>query len=174
MTYHTHPDDTDTRAQRTQQALFEAFSELVLQRPYDDIRVADIIEQAGIARSTFYQHYHNKDDILANSMRGMLHVLASAAVGNGNRQDVQSILEHFWQNRKLGRIILNSPAYRRITSELAQIIEDCWRQTPPPPSNLPVKLLAVQLAEGQFSVIRTWLSGTIACRPDVLATHLTG
>ncbi len=174
MTQHTFHNEADSRAQRTQQALFEAFTTLVLQRPYDDIRIADIIQQAGIARSTFYQHYRNKDDILVNSMHGMLVVLADAATGRGRHGAVQHILEHFWENRQLGRIILNSPAYRRITTELAQIIEARWQETPPPASGIPARLLSIQLAEGQFSVIRTWLSGTIGCRVDALATHLLG
>lgn len=163
----------DARARRTREALFSAFSELVLSRPYEDIRINDIIEQAGIARSTFYQHYQNKDDILAGSMQGMLQVLAGAATGTARHADLTFILEHFWENRRFGRIILNSPAYKRIVKELAQLIEQHWQLNGNlPGSPIPAGLQAMHLAEGQFGLLRAWLSGSIKCFGHDLASHL--
>ncbi len=179
---HSHPiESTDSRIQRTRQILFQAFSELVLSRPYQDIRVADIIERAGIARSTFYQHYQNKDDILVDSMTGMLETIADSAIGRADHNQLAFILEHFWENRRLGRIILNAPPYKRIIRQLSVMIELRWENSAkhqnapvakPFDPTFPIRMQSIQLAEKQFTVIREWLSGTAACSADDLARYL--
>mgnify|MGYP001814458759 CR=1 FL=1 len=153
--------------------LFQAFASLVLERPYDDIKINHIIGKAGISRSTFYQHYKNKDDILADSMSGMFGTLADTACGNGEAAHLLSILEHFWENRNFGRAILNGPAYRRLVQELSKMIESRLENSPDAPAQPALRLKAIQQAEGQLAIIRAWLSGTVTCDTRDLVTHLT-
>lgn len=154
-------------------ALFQAFAALVMEHDYNDIRISDIIRKAGISRSTFYHHYRNKDDILADSMSGMFAALADAATGQGEAHGLQGILEHWWENRALGRIILNGPAYRRLARELTGMVQQrlgkATRDKTAPSRFDP---LAVRLAEGQLATLRAWLSGEIICRPESLAAVL--
>ena len=51
----------DARARRTQRLLHEAMGQLLRQKEYEDIGVKEILDRAGVARSTFYAHYGNKD-----------------------------------------------------------------------------------------------------------------
>ncbi|WP_459545103.1 TetR/AcrR family transcriptional regulator [Nocardia sp. X0981] len=57
----------DRRVRRTRNALHRALIELMLQRPYERITVADVITRADIGRSTFYAHFRDKDDLLVVS-----------------------------------------------------------------------------------------------------------
>src|SRR4051812_34515750 len=93
----------DPRSVRTREAVIGAFSELVLARRYDEIRVEDIVADAGVGRSTFYDHYRDKDDVLVHSMSGLLEVLASAAEPLPDLARLERVLQHFWQNRDLVR-----------------------------------------------------------------------
>jgi len=54
----------DRRTRKTRQLLRSSLLVLLKERRYDDISVQDIIERADIARSTFYVHYADKDDLL--------------------------------------------------------------------------------------------------------------
>ncbi|HKY53630.1 MAG TPA: TetR/AcrR family transcriptional regulator [Anaerolineales bacterium] len=54
----------DRRTRRTRQLLRDALLGLLKEKRYDDISVQDIIERADVARSTFYIHYLDKDDLL--------------------------------------------------------------------------------------------------------------
>lgn len=54
----------DRRTRRTRQLLRDALLSLLKEKRYVDISVQDIIERADIARSTFYVHYIDKDDLL--------------------------------------------------------------------------------------------------------------
>jgi len=60
--------NVDPRIARTRRALQEALFELARERELDDISVADIAERAGVNRSSFYQHYADKDTLLADAI----------------------------------------------------------------------------------------------------------
>jgi AcrR family transcriptional regulator len=54
----------DRRRRKTRQQLRSALLSLLKEKRYEEISVQDIIEQADVARSTFYIHYVDKDDLL--------------------------------------------------------------------------------------------------------------
>lgn len=63
-----HTGRVDPRIARTRRSLQEALFELARERPLDEISVADIAERAGVNRSSFYQHYSDKDTLLADAI----------------------------------------------------------------------------------------------------------
>jgi AcrR family transcriptional regulator len=62
----------DRRIQRTRQALRAALFELIIERGYEKITIADITERANIGRTTFYLHYQEKEDLLKASLRALV------------------------------------------------------------------------------------------------------
>ena len=56
----------DRRVRKTRQLLREALMELTLERGYDHVTIQDILDRADVGRSTFYAHYHDKDDLLVS------------------------------------------------------------------------------------------------------------
>jgi AcrR family transcriptional regulator len=60
--------DNDRRVQRTLQMLSDALFALIIERGYDALTVQDITERANIGRATFYLHYHDKEQLLEESM----------------------------------------------------------------------------------------------------------
>jgi AcrR family transcriptional regulator len=66
---------TDRRSLRTRRLLGEALIELLLEKRYDDITVQDILERANIGRSTFYEHYWDKEDLLTSEIERVIDVL---------------------------------------------------------------------------------------------------
>ncbi len=55
---------TDPRIRRTRQLLRDTFIALLLEKSYQAVTVQDIIKRADVARSTFYAHYLDKNDLL--------------------------------------------------------------------------------------------------------------
>jgi AcrR family transcriptional regulator len=66
---------TDRRSMRTQRLLGEALIALLLEKRYDDITVQDILDRANIGRSTFYEHYWDKEDLLTSEIERVIDLL---------------------------------------------------------------------------------------------------
>jgi AcrR family transcriptional regulator len=62
----------DPRARKTRLALHDSFRELLRDKSYSRISVADIAEGADIARHTFYNHYQDKQDLLFSLIDSIL------------------------------------------------------------------------------------------------------
>ena len=59
------PNKEDLRVRKTKKALFDAFMKLLHDKPFDEITVNELCDEAGIRRATFYKHYSDKYDFLA-------------------------------------------------------------------------------------------------------------
>jgi AcrR family transcriptional regulator len=53
---------------RTRDALGDALVALITERPFDAITVQDVLDRAGVSRSTFYTHYRDKNDLLLSDV----------------------------------------------------------------------------------------------------------
>jgi AcrR family transcriptional regulator len=56
------PSPQEPRRLRTLAAMLEAGAELLAERPIDAIPVNDIVERAGVAKGSFFNHFASKDD----------------------------------------------------------------------------------------------------------------
>lgn len=166
----------DRRARRSRAALLAAFNGLVLKRGYDEISVGDVSQAADVGRSTFYQHFSSKADLLAHSMTGLLQVMADGCVGEAPPPGLGFVLAHFWDNRQLARIILRDetkPAVvRRLTDLIEQRLEPIHAGRDAPPT-MPLRLAATQLAGGQVGLLEEWLQARHHCAPEALAQAMS-
>lgn len=62
----------DRRSERTRRLVGEALVSLLLEKRYDTITIQDILERADIGRSTFYEHYWDKEDLLTSEIERMV------------------------------------------------------------------------------------------------------
>lgn len=160
----------DRRITRTREALIGAFNHLLLHRRQRHIRVADIVAEANVGRSTFYEHYESADDILLKALARPMAALADAAAGRGDLAQTTWLLEHFWENRQRARELMADGMYARVMRLLAEMIET--RLAEGPALAIPPGLAALQLAEGAFAPIRGWLLAKAPCTAPVLAATL--
>lgn len=56
-------ESDDLRARRTRDQLAWALIALMQEKAYDDISVQEIAERAAVGRSTFYEHFQDKDEM---------------------------------------------------------------------------------------------------------------
>src|SRR5262245_35421101 len=54
----------DRRVRRTRDLLGSALVQLIQEKAFDAITVQEVLERAGVSRSTFYAHFSDKDDLL--------------------------------------------------------------------------------------------------------------
>ncbi|MEM0912773.1 MAG: TetR/AcrR family transcriptional regulator [Pseudomonadota bacterium] len=169
----TEVAQADRRIQKTLNALREAFFELVLSHSYDEIKVSDIIEKADVGRSTFYQHYKSKDELLAVSLHYPLTVLVQSA--DINEDELIKLMAHFWENRRFAPRIFAGNARRQVVIALtnlhvSSLEKHCKQQGINP--KIPTSMAAHQLAEAQLVVVIDWLLGKGSCSNETMAKHL--
>ncbi len=160
----------DQRTRRSRKSVVSAFAQLSADHRFDDIRVGDLVAAAGIGRSTFYEHFRGKDDVLLAAMEPILLTLASAIAGRASQAQVRSTLKHLWDRRSLGRIILSSRAAALIQRRLAAMIEA--RLEHPLPAAAPASMVAMAAAAAELALLRMWLAGEAACSADALARQM--
>src|SRR6266545_7388977 len=98
----------DRRIQKTQALLREALVSLIHEKPYDAIAVTEILERANVGRSTFYTHFRDKDELLADCIHDMLRSVQSAALPSSAKRPERivwfslAIFEHLYRHRRMG------------------------------------------------------------------------
>ena len=80
-----------------------AFAELLSEKSYDEILVQDILDRAGIGRTTFYAHYFDKEDVLESITAQILMLFTQQIAHSSTRQRVVPSLELFEHGVKLSR-----------------------------------------------------------------------
>ena len=60
-----HSSENDLRVRRTREAIRKAFTDMLLEMPYEKITVTELAQRANINKKTFYRHYAVLDDLLA-------------------------------------------------------------------------------------------------------------
>lgn len=63
----------DRRVKRSRRAILSAFEELLANKRYEQVTVAEIIDRADVGRSTFYAHFETKDDLLRTTCDELFH-----------------------------------------------------------------------------------------------------
>jgi AcrR family transcriptional regulator len=181
----------DARKQRTRQAIHRAFFDMVQQQRYYEIKIETIVARAGIARSTFYEHFKSKDELLASSLEGPFSRLVNLvsvgriqAIGEGpgmalaqaseiNKTQIAllEILTHFWQNRALARSIFTGALRKKVALSLAAMIYQRLEKTFVN-KKWPLGLVSIQLSEMMLAPIVAWLLGEAQCSASVLGDML--
>lgn len=169
------PDKTDRRTERTRQALLAAFRDLVLETPYDTLSVGDIVERANVGRSTFYEHYDGKDDLLSRSVGTPFRALAAMVGAAEMPTALVGTITHFRENQRVSRTLLAGPTKPILLRSLADLIEAqlaALGREAPASAIIPDALAALHLASGQLALIENWLTAQHACRLEVIAEAL--
>jgi AcrR family transcriptional regulator len=80
-----HPK-IDRRILRTRNMLGDALVALMQEKNFDEITVQDVLDRAGVGRSTFYVHYRDKDDLFLSDVEEFLGWVSSVL----KRQDAST------------------------------------------------------------------------------------
>jgi AcrR family transcriptional regulator len=67
----------DRRVRRTRDMLGDALLTLMQQKPFGTITVQQVLDRAGIGRSTFYAHYRDKDDLFLSDLEDFFELMST-------------------------------------------------------------------------------------------------
>jgi AcrR family transcriptional regulator len=102
----------DARVHRTRNQLGRALIELIVEKPINDVTVQDVLDRAGVGRSTFYLHFRDKGDLLMSQLEMFLEMMSTVlSVRKERSQRVAPVAEmfaHIGNENKLYRVLSDS------------------------------------------------------------------
>lgn len=165
----------DRRVRRTRRSLRNALIDLILETGYDNITIQNITDRADLSRATFYLHYKDKDELLANSLEEIFEELVEsldnpifdahperdqAAPGVMAFQHVEEYSD-LYKSLLLGERGVTYVIYREI-QYIARIAREQIMRLLPEGTELsdlavPVDVIAHHIAGSLFTMILWWL-----------------
>ncbi len=114
---------TDARVRRTRDALGDALIALMQEKPFDTIKVQDVLDRAHVSRSTFYTHYSDKDDLLMSDAEEFFEALSMALSQHDDKSDrvfpVREFFAHLSDVQPFFKALVKSGKYHE-NMELAR------------------------------------------------------
>jgi AcrR family transcriptional regulator len=164
----------DSRAEQTRSLLLRTFAELVFRNGFENISVQGIATAAGVARSTFYEHFSGKEDVLRASMAQFFSVIAQCVSNETEPRHLGNVLAHMWENRRLTDAIFSGAPRKIIAQSLGEMIEARLHELHDgKPLTLPYRLAAIHIAEAQLALIENWLRGRAFARVEQMCATLS-
>ncbi len=161
----------DGRTVRTRAALIGAFNRALLSRGYDAVRPGAIATAAGVARSTFYEHFDGKATLLREAVTPVLEPLARSVRSKEPDASLIATVEHFWQQRSIARVLLAGRPRVVVHARLSSLIDDALKTHGCEPL-IARPLVAAHLAHGQLGLLEQWLAARERCSAAALAIAL--
>jgi len=102
---HRSKQKTDRRILRTRDRLGDALIALMQEKPFDAITVQEVLDRAGVSRSTFYVHYRDKDDLFLSDADEFLEAIATMLSRREDKSDrvapVREFFAHVAESQQL-------------------------------------------------------------------------
>jgi len=162
----------ERRIERTRAAIFGAFRDLVFTRGYDNIAVLDVIERANVGRSTFYEHFENKEQLLGESLAPLLRALGAVDDSRSGVEGVTFLLHHFLENRERNVGFFVGSMGTIVTRFLAAVIEAELSDRLDESPKIPLALAAATIAAAQIAFVNAWIDNSSVISAEAAATRL--
>jgi AcrR family transcriptional regulator len=165
----------DRRVRRTRTALRDALFDLMAEHGYEAVTVQDIINRADVGRSTFYNHYTDKDDLLRDGFADLHAIVtqpATAATGTGHRLRFSlPLLRHVHQQRRLLQALLTgggrTPVLRQVERVLIDIVRDELTAMPGADAErIPIDAQARYAVGAYLALMEWWLTSQPQMLPE--------
>jgi AcrR family transcriptional regulator len=156
----------DPRIRRTRQALMDATWTLVENRAGSDVSITEIAREAGVSRQALYQHYPDREALLAGAAMQRMDEALSESGGRTVGQRTAAMLSHFRASERFYRPILAASEagfHQYLEDHVAGHIADVLRSPQPgalvrPEDAGGIETLARFMAGGIIVFIRRWLA----------------
>lgn len=164
----------DRRVARTRALLADALMSLGAEGRIDDLDVSALVDEAGVSRSTFYEHFASKDDFLIRSFVDMLAGTEAAyATRYPDRPDLfasKPVFAHVGNARDFVLALVKSEVFHRQMAagelRLRAIVEANLERLKPNLRAEHRRETAVYVAAGFIGLLRWWMQGGLRKTPE--------
>lgn len=171
----------DKRSIRSKEQLKEALFELLYEKEWRQITIQDLTKKAKLNRSTFYQHYENKYDLLVQNVEDLFQSLKesvlSTSIDNSSADTISSgYLLAFYRHLKAQsyyfKVILNRGYELDIMELFSDIVQEAMGQVVDVQQaidGVPAEIHWRYSIAAHFSVASWWLQNDFPYSPEFMA-----
>jgi AcrR family transcriptional regulator len=106
----------DRRVRRTRDALGDALLTLMQEKPFETVTVQQVLERAGVGRSTFYAHYRDKDDLFLSDLEDFFELMSTLLLRHREASNrvapVRELFAHVAEMRQLHAALIAADKLR--------------------------------------------------------------
>ena len=167
----------DRRTRRTRHKVSGALVDLIKEKRFDDITVQNLIDRAGVGRSTFYTHFRDKEDAFAHQWEQFNLFLAEQIkwenAGKHSFFPVKFFFQHLQESQSFYQGLVRSGKVEAIfnsgVEHLSYHIEAALsakfksRQLA-----IPIPVLSHYLANEFFGLLKWWLDARMPYTPEAM------
>lgn len=150
-----------TRAQ-----ILATFNRLLLESENARPGVAQIVAEAGVARSTFYDHFDGVEALFDESLSVLFGGLARCLVGTDGRERMVWWMAHIEENRRRGRHLLAGPLAERSGNLLARLLHAELGD------RAGARLHSILISGTVIAALGAWVTGKLSSSPEALSDRL--
>jgi AcrR family transcriptional regulator len=162
----TAPAHDDPRVRRTRQALMDATWTLIENCAGANVSIAEIARQAGVSRQALYQHYHDREALLADAAIRRMDAALTESGGQTFEQKAEALLRHLRASASFYRAVMGTSAAgfcQHLEDYMARQFAERLRSAHPDALVRPddaggIETLARFIAGGTIVFIRRWLA----------------
>ncbi len=168
---------SDRRTRRTRNKVSGALVDLIQEKRFDDITVQNLIDRAGVGRSTFYSHFRDKEDAFEHQWEGFNQHLADQIrwdkAGTDSFFPVAPFFQHLQEAQSFYRGLVRSgkaeKMFNRGVSYLSHNIEAALKQRLKSREvAIPIPVLSHYLANEFFGLLKWWLDAGMPYTPSAM------
>ncbi|HEY2116040.1 MAG TPA: TetR/AcrR family transcriptional regulator [Candidatus Angelobacter sp.] len=160
------PAKADRRARRTREVLGDALVGLMHEKPFQKIKVNEVLKRAEVGRSTFYSHYRDKEDLFLSDVddfwASVSMKLSRDAEASRRVAPVRELFEHVGQAREFYAALVKSEKVHDVMDlgigHFARGIEQRLKQLRSEGNSVAAcQAISHSLAGALFSMLFWWL-----------------
>jgi AcrR family transcriptional regulator len=157
--------------------IIEAFRGLLRRKSYMDITVTDIINEAGVSRSTYYRNFYKRDEIVdayCEQLRDEIHIHHEKAykgnISNADMSEKLSFAFSFYRERRDDIMLLYRNGFgSQLLSVMNKYSEEIFGDMP---YSSVEKYKVYFISGAMYNILIKWLETGAAEDPDELANTL--
>ncbi len=172
----------DKRSEKSINAIYDAFANLINKKDYDDITIQDVLDEASISRSTFYAHYKTKDELLLSVSNHIFEHVFSKTLREEKTHDfskdlildyrhlIEHIFYHIRDEKELFKGILsnkvNALFLMEFRNQISKFVSSYFANYPMTNDVIPLELRKSLAIEEFIVVLKYWVENDFKESPE--------
>lgn len=168
----------DRRITRTKKLIFDAFYKLIQEKDYSKISIQDIIDEANIGRSTFYDHFETKDDLLSVMCKNLFEHIFNPSLNDTCPLDSESfkdkilhIFSHLLEKSNIIKGILSSESHDIFIRHFKEYLDKISDSITKKIDSIPKDFLKNYITGSLINLVTYWVESNYKYSPKDLCDY---